>query len=127
MWSNLKRTKPTLISNVILNNIERFICKWITIKLDDGTDVLSKKILSEIENLKHHIKKGCLSDIYIGCGTNRDECLNGEMNSIFKAWSIGGGTGIYVRLTELFMEENRKRSSETLIVVNNSRNENTVS
>jgi hypothetical protein len=109
----VNRTKPTPISNVILNNIERFICKWITIKLDDGTDVLSKKVLSEIENLKRHIKKGCLSDIDVGCGTNRDERLHREMNNILKARSIGAELA-YVRLTELFMEENRKRSGETL-------------
>ncbi len=102
----VQRTKPTPTPNIILKNIEQFIFKWITVKHDDGTDVLSKTVLMEIENLKRHIKKGCLSGIDVGCGTNRDERLHREMNKIFKTQSIGAELA-YVRLTELFMEENK--------------------
>ena len=109
----VRRTKPTPTSNVILKNIEQLICKWNNVKHDDGTAVLSKTVLSEIDNLRRHITKGCLSDIEVGCGTSRDERLHREMNKILSTKAVGAELA-YVRLTELFMVENKKRSGETL-------------
>lgn len=45
--------------------------------------------MSKINNLKRHIKKGCLSGIDVGCGTSRDERLHREMNKIVSSNRLG--------------------------------------
>ena len=104
----IQRTKTTPQPDVILNTIKKFVKKWENVKYSDSTNVLSKKVLSEIDNLKRHIKKGCLSAIDVGCGTNRDERLHREMNKILSSNRLGVELA-NARLNKLFMTENRKR------------------
>ena len=103
-----KRTKSTPQPKVILNNVEKFITKWKNAKNSDSSSVLSKKVMSEINNLKRHITKGCLSGIDVGCGTNRDERLHREMNKILSSNRLGVELA-HAKLNKLFMKENKKR------------------
>ena len=41
---------------------------------------LNKDTLREIENLRKHRRKGCLSDIPVGCGTEKNERLHRHLN-----------------------------------------------
>jgi hypothetical protein len=85
-----RREQPTPKPKVILKNLEHFIEKWRDVKNDrDGSNILNTKAMHEIENLKKHIIKGCLSDIDVGCGTSRDERLHRDMNKIVSSTSIG--------------------------------------
>ena len=45
--------------------------------------MLNNAAKEEIEKLKVHINKGCLSDIGVGCGTNRNKVLHRHINSFF--------------------------------------------
>lgn len=45
--------------------------------------MLNEKCLKEIQNLKSHIIKGCLSGIPSGMGTNRNEALHKNINPYF--------------------------------------------
>ena len=50
--------------------------------------VLNKKSLRAIENIKIHIKEGCLSEIPSGCGTNKNERLHKKLRKIAgRSWS----------------------------------------
>ena len=49
-------------------NLERLLFVW--------TKNLNKDTLREIEQLRKHIRKGCLSDIPAGCGTEKNERLH---------------------------------------------------
>ena len=53
-------------------NLERLLFVW--------TKNLNKDTLREIEQLRKHIRKGCLSDIPAGCGTEKDERLHRHLN-----------------------------------------------
>ena len=53
-------------------NLERLLFVW--------GGKLSKETLHQIENLRKHIQKGCLSDIPVGCGTETNERLHRHLN-----------------------------------------------
>ena len=99
-----KRTKSTPQPKVILNNVEKFITKWKNAKNSDSSSVLSKKVMSEINNLKRHITKGCLSGIDVGCGTTSQR----NMNKILSSNRLGVELA-HAKLNKLFMKENKKR------------------
>lgn len=47
-------------------------------------------LIRKIENIQVHVKKGCLSGIQPGRGTNRNENLHQDLNKnyvAFKVWS----------------------------------------
>ena len=54
------RTKSTPDPETLLKNAHLFIKKWSNVE-DNGNPVLSDVALKELENLKEHMKKGCLS------------------------------------------------------------------
>ena len=78
----IKRCKATPLPSEMLSNMENFIKKWENVNYL-GKLLLNNEALNEIEKLKVHIMKGCLSNIEVGCGTNRNEALHKHMNSFF--------------------------------------------
>lgn len=67
-----ERKMPTACPEDIEANLERLLFVW---KKD-----LNQDTLHEIENLRKHIRKGCLSDIPVGCGTEKNERLHRHLN-----------------------------------------------
>ena len=67
-----ERTMSTPCPDDIEANLERFLFGW--------NDKLSGETLHQIENLCKHIRKGCLSDIPAGCGTEINERLHRHLN-----------------------------------------------
>ena len=55
--------------------MDKFVGKWGKIQ-HDGLLLLNNKDINEIEKLKVHMGKGCLSNIGVGCGINRNEALH---------------------------------------------------
>ena len=55
--------------------------KWQSVSYNDEL-VLPPAALKEIGCLRVHVNKGCLSGIYPGRGTNRNERLHKELNSL---------------------------------------------
>ena len=68
------RKKPTPTSEEILKNLNQFEAKWKAVTFEDRP-ILTVKALEEIRKLRKHISKGCLSDIPVGCGSERNENL----------------------------------------------------
>jgi hypothetical protein len=71
----LKRCKATPDPVTLESNLDKFYSQWKDAKYDD-TPVLNAAALKEIGNIKKHMKKGCLSGIQPGRGTNRNESLH---------------------------------------------------
>ena len=67
-----ERTTSTPGSDEIEANLERLLFSW--------KDRLSKETLHQLECLRKHIQKGCLSDIPPGCGTQKNERLHRHIN-----------------------------------------------
>lgn len=102
------RTKNTPNKEQLEKNLNSFLERWINIPHSPFTSATFK----ELENLREHIKKGCLSDIPPGCGTERNEQLHRLLNRSM----ITGATTISVELaiallTLLFYQHNKKRSA----------------
>ena len=67
-----QRTMNTPDPETIEGNLERFIFCW--------RPYLRMETLHEIGNLRRHIRKGCLSGIPPGCGTEMNERLHRHLN-----------------------------------------------
>lgn len=88
------RQKSTPSSTVLLNNIEKFENNWGNIKL------------------KKHIMSGCLSGIQPGRGTNRNENLDKNINSIMDASKYGVDLA-HALLTTCLHKHNTKGQKQT--------------
>lgn len=62
--------------------------------VDIPSNPLTKNTIAEIENLRNHIRKGCLSNIPPGYGTERNEQLHRLLNRSL----ISGATRISIEL-----------------------------
>ena len=83
------RTKATPEPSVLLKHIITFTNKWDYSSMNEQQRVLSKDAIAEIDKLKVHIMKGCLSEIPVGCGTNRNEAFHRHTNTFFHKSRIG--------------------------------------
>jgi len=83
-----QRTKITPSPEVILKNIENFLLQWNKIEVN-STQLLPPAAIKEIEKLKIHVTKGCLSYIPPSGGTNRNEVLHKTLNKSLRRSRIG--------------------------------------
>lgn len=77
-----QRTKTTPTSSIILKQLNDFIRKWQPCNIN-GWRIITDLAMKEITGLMIHIKKGCLSDINPGMGTNKNEALHKRINTHF--------------------------------------------
>jgi hypothetical protein len=84
----LSRKKDTPDPVVILTNLKGFTKKWNLCGID-GWRMLNEKVHKEISSLEVHIKKGCLSGIPAGAGTNRNERLHRHLKPHFSCTRLG--------------------------------------
>ena len=102
------RLKSTPEKDVIERNLNSFMQRWINVP----SSPITSSTLTEIENLRSHISKGCLSDIPPGYGTEKNEYLHRLLNRSL----ITGATTISVEvaialLTVFFYYHNKKITS----------------
>ena len=83
-----QRTMDTPSPEVFLENIEIFMRQWSKAEID-SIPLLSSSAVKEINNLKHHVIKGCLSGIPPSGGTNRNEAIHKSLNKSLKRSRIG--------------------------------------
>lgn len=104
-----RRQENTPDQEKIEKNINSFVDRWGNIPYSP----LTETSYSEIENLRQHVRKGCLSGIPPGCGTERNEGLHRLLNRSM----ISGATRLSVELaiallTILFYHHNQKISAK---------------
>ena len=83
------RLQNTPEPQVLQDNINAFVERWKGVTSQGGQLILSTKVCQEINKLRSHIGKGCLSHIKPGRGTNRDESLHKRINSFMKYSKVG--------------------------------------
>ena len=83
-----KRTQSTPEPNEIASNLDEFIKKWRHINSDHG-NILSSETIREVQKLKLHANKGCLSGIEVGGGTNRNEAFHRYIRNFFHKSRLG--------------------------------------
>ncbi len=77
-----ERTQKTPCSEDIECNLEMFLRKW--------ENMLSEATIDSIRKLRHHIHKGCCSDIPAGAGTQKNE----RLHKLLKKSLLGGASVI---------------------------------
>ena len=70
------RKMPTPHPEVMIENLENFVKRWQTFLNEDNME----RTLTEIDHLRRHIRKGCLSDLNPGEGTESNESLHHVSN-----------------------------------------------
>ena len=92
---------------VLEGNMNSFLHRWQKAEYE-GKLVVNAAALKQITNIKVHMKKGCLSGIKPGRGTNRNENLHKNLNAIMTA-SKYGVEYAYALLTLCFFKHNEKQ------------------
>jgi len=100
------RKLTTPAPNVLEANLDKFYHEWKNIKYSDQP-IMSESVLRELENIRVRMKKGCLSEIKPGRGTNRNEELHKNLNGIMSASRYGVELA-YGLFTECFFKHNEK-------------------
>ena len=84
-----KRTKCTPDINSLLNNINAFLDKWSNITDCCGNLLITPAVLKEVDHLKVHMNRGCLSDIPPSFGTYKNKNLHRSLNARFSGNKLG--------------------------------------
>lgn len=85
---------PTPSPDILENNLTDFLNRWKYISYKN-ISVLSVKALKEIENLRVHIKKCCLSGLPKGCGSERNE----KMHKCVRQALTRGRMGVFLAVS----------------------------
>ncbi|XP_066927265.1 uncharacterized protein, partial [Clytia hemisphaerica] len=100
------REKPTPSKDVILNNIDSFLRMNKTFI---GNLSNKDEFMKQVELLKKHVEKGCLSDIGVGHGTEGNESLHRLLNrSCLRGATVIGPELMESVLTVIFYHYNAK-------------------
>ncbi len=111
-----KRTKPTPSPDNIIKNLEIFSERWCSVSYDNRY-LFSESTKVEIEKLKVHAKKGCLSDIDVGGGTNRNEAFHRYVNTFFHKSRLGILLSYALMMTIIHQYNSKIRNSRKCIFV----------
>lgn len=84
-----ERKQDTPSSEDMLENLKRFLLKRKDMKHSDDEDVLTASTVHEINCLKKHIEKGCLSNIPPGCGSEKNENVHKNLRHIVARSRLG--------------------------------------
>ena len=102
------RSSATPDSKQMLSNLENFVTKWENSE-HDGCKILTMKVLDQINALKVHVRRGCLSNIECSGGTNANEALHRTINPHFKHAGRIGLPLAFALLSILFYNYNCKK------------------
>lgn len=100
--SGKERKSDTVAPSEIITNIDSYISRWNT--------ELSAESIQQLEQLKMHADRGCLSFIPVSSGTNRNENLHRLLNRTMLTSASTLGPELALALLSLFFyKHNRHR------------------
>ena len=106
-----ERKMDTPDETVIAANMEKLLHRWKDVKYESGETVLNANVCKEMEKLKCHILKGCLSRIPPGGGSNRNENLHRNLRSVIARSKLGCELAEAVLAVFCYIWNERKTSS----------------
>lgn len=111
-----KRTMNTPNTALILKNLDDFILKWKNAEHNDH-HILTDKVMVQLQSLRIHMQRGCLSEIEPSGGTSQNEALHRHVNPNFSHAGRMGISLAYALLSILFYRCNMKKekTSENLL------------
>ena len=103
-----ERTLSTPEPTTLENNLDNFLTRWKKILQDNNLT----KTLSEIENLRARVRKGCLSGLKPGEGTECNESLHNTLISLVHSVTTDDPELVIAILTLFFYGINSKRKGK---------------
>lgn len=82
------RTLETPAPTVLVDNLKKFLRKWKDVD-HEGQKLITPNVMQQITAIQKHMERGCLSHIKVGRGTNRNERLHRQLNSVLKSNRYG--------------------------------------
>ena len=109
----VKRSQPTPEATEILDNLDKFVQTWKSMAFD-SREVLTTECILEVNKLKEHIQRGCLSGIPVSGGTNSNEAFHRYTNSFFHKSRIGTllAYALMMFICCEFNDRNKKKSEQ---------------
>ena len=107
-----ERRSPTPSPEILLYNVKHFMEKWGNLHHEKEGCILTPAVVKEIELIKKHMQKGCLSEIPPGFGTNRNENLHRSINHRLAGNHISVELAVAL-LSVFFYMWNTKRRQES--------------
>ena len=83
-----KRSSPTPPPEKLLENLDKLMTKWQQNDHEKAT-LFTPETVPALQRLRQHMQLGCLSNIPVGAGTNRNEWLHQHLGSYFNRSKIG--------------------------------------
>lgn len=96
----------------IMRNLECLTNRWKDVKYDNGEAVLNENVVHEMDNLKVHIERGCLSRIPPGGGSTRNENLHKNLRAVIARSRPGCELGEALLATFFYIWNERRSASE---------------
>lgn len=106
------REMDTPDEHTIMSNLEHLTERWKDVNYDNGETVLNENVLHEIENLKVHIERGCLSKISQGGGSTRNENLHKNLRAVIARSRLGCELAEALLATFFYLWNERRGASE---------------
>ena len=106
------REMDTPDEQTIMSNLECLTERWKDVHYDNGEAVLNRNVLHEIENLKVHIERGCLSRIFQGGGSTRNENLHKNLKAVIARSRLGCELAEALLATFFYLWNERRGASE---------------
>ena len=100
-----------------MSHLELFIRKWNVITDEDKGPLFTHAVTKELENLKKHMERGCLSGIPPHFGTNRNENLHRSLNKRLSGNRIGVELAVAIIATFFHAWNQRRSGHENLSTV----------
>lgn len=105
-----RRTQRTPDQDTLKENFAAFRQKWTGVASNEGQAALSQETHKALTNLERHIEKGCLSEIDVGVGTNKNERLHQLLNHSAVAVARIGPEMANALLTLIFYRWNESKN-----------------
>ena len=109
-----QRTKCTPDANSLLKNVNAFLAKWSNITDSSGNLLITPTVLKEIDHLKVHINRGCLSDIPPSFGTSKNENLHRSLNARFSGNKLGVEVAVALLATFFHLWNSKHNCSDIM-------------
>ena len=107
------RKQPTPSPDKLLQNLQVYLSKWTSICDQNSNPILTTAVFKEINNLKIHINRGCLSGIPAHFGTNRNENFHRSLNSRFSGNRLGVEVAVALIAVFLHMWNNKRNDNDS--------------
>jgi len=102
-----QRKMKTPCPEQMISNLNEFIDDWKDVHFK-GWNIINENFFTEAEKLKKHINNGCLANIPVGQGTNRNENLHKNLKRIFNTKKMGIETADALFAQVIYSHNSRK-------------------